>query len=317
MATQTSDADVLQVALVHLRDHCALQQAGWIGAQATDAAPVCTSVVAEGECNIEPTQERVRDAVLQRRPVCHEDTSYVPVVDDDVVQGVLLLRRAAAPLTAAEFAEAEALGSLVVVLLRNVAMYASLETLVAQEMTRVVEREASMQLVLDSMTEGLLVCDPSGTIGPIRSRAVSVWFGEPTANMKLADYFADPVAGQWLTMGFDALVDGIMPFAVIADQMPRLVARGDRRYRLGYHPVLVNDEATEVAVTVRDVTAELAQEHADRVNGEIPAIVSILLRDALDFRLLSRRSRRCLRASRCVKCSRRASGLCTRSRATR
>lgn len=282
MASSTSEAEVARVAAEYLIALLGAAQAGWV--TWVDAEPVITAAAAAAEGG-EPSRIACADASAHRHAIVSEGTLYVPIVDGATVCGVIFVRHApgAAPPSLADVATIEAVGSLLVVSLRNVSMFASLETLVAQEMTRVVEREASMQLVLDSMTEGLLVCDISGTIGPIRSRAVSVWFGEPAPNAKLGAYLTDPVARVWLEMGFDALVEGFFPFDLIVHQMPKLVVRGDRSYRLGFHPVLVNDEPAEVVVTVRDVTAELAQAHADQINGEIPVIVAILLRDRLGF----------------------------------
>jgi len=45
-------------------------------------------------------------------------------------------------------------------------------------------------------------------------------------------------------MGFELLGDAIMPFDLVADQMPKLVGRDDRTYRLGFKPVLEDDQLT-------------------------------------------------------------------------
>src|SRR5262249_39716946 len=143
-----------------------------------------------------------------------------------------------------------------------------LENLVAQEMQSAVEREQAIQLVLDSMGDGLLVCDRSGRLTPIRSKTISSWFGEPVAGAHVWDYLAggDEDFRESFAVGFEQLAADEMPFDVCAQQMPQRARRGGRDVEFDYRQVVVDEVFTSVVVGVRDITAELAAERAERVS---------------------------------------------------
>lgn len=273
VSAETVESEVHRVAAEGVRRLLRAESAGWV------------ATTADADAGLLALAE---EASASRRPVVREALICIPVLDEAAVHGVLFARRptGSPEPNEAELRSVESLASFVAVSLKNVTLFSTLETLVAQEMTHVVEREASMQLVLDSMVEGLLVCDVDGTIGPIRSRAVLQWFGEPAPGTTLDAYLGDPVRAPWIAIGFQSFTDAYLPFDLVADQMPRLITRDERSYRLGFQPVTEDERVSQVVVTIRDVTAELAQARADRINGELPTVVGLLVRDRSGFQAL-------------------------------
>ena len=66
----------------------------------------------------------------------------------------------------------------------------AVEELVEREMRSAVTREQAIQLILDSMQEGLLVCDLQGALVGTRSRAILEWFGSSEAFDRIWTYIA-------------------------------------------------------------------------------------------------------------------------------
>lgn len=164
------------------------------------------------------------------------------------------------------------------------ALYAELEALVIREMQTSVEREQAMQLVLDSMHDGLLVCELDGSASPIRSRSMTQLFGEPGAT-KVWDYLSDGHAELALhfEIGWDQVVRDVLPFDIAVSQLPADLHRGDRTYRLAYQRVERDGELARLAVSLRDVTDELAAQRAHELAAELGSVVKSLLADPAGF----------------------------------
>ncbi len=163
--------------------------------------------------------------------------------------------------------------------LKNLSGYTMLEMLVQQEMATTVERELAMQLVLDSMQDGLLVCDLDGTPTEVRSASVTRWLGEIGEGQKLWDYVAgdDKKLETQLSMGYDQLVDGFLPFELCAHQMPKLFERDGRIYELDYQPVHKEGALSEIVVVIADATERIAAERGEADKRELVAIIQSLV----------------------------------------
>jgi len=169
---------------------------------------------------------------------------------------------------------------------RSIGTFGALETLVAEEMATVVQREASIQLILDSMGDGLLVCQPDGGLTEIRSAAATRWFGEPTPAMKLWDYLfpGDAIAAGTLQLGVEQLVDGFFPFDVAADQIASRFHREDHWFGLAFEPVLVDGDLTGLVVTVSDADALVKGERAEADSRELIEVVRQVVVDPSEAR---------------------------------
>lgn len=146
-------------------------------------------------------------------------------------------------------------------------------------------RTASLQLVLDSMGDGLLVCELSGALARERSRIICEWFGPYAPGMLLWDYLApaDPQLHLNLRLGFEQMAADFLPFELAAQQMPTRMTWSGRDFRLSYKQVFEGDVFCRVVLIVRDITAELANERSEQVQRELATIMGHLLKNRDGF----------------------------------
>lgn len=152
---------------------------------------------------------------------------------------------------------------------------------------KVVERTKAIQLVLDSTGDGLVTAALDGTLSQERSAPIAAWFGDYPPGTKAWSLFApdDRRAADGFELGFGDLVDGFMPFEVIAEQLPKQVEREGRIHRFTYKGVGAGADGSpeRVLVVVRDATAEVAAERAAREARELQTVAGHLLRDREGF----------------------------------
>jgi signal transduction histidine kinase len=149
---------------------------------------------------------------------------------------------------------------------------------------KVRERTRAIQLVLDSTGDGLLTVLPDGTLGGEASRAVTAWFGPVPVGAAAGGYlFSDDVKRAELALTISDMVDDVLPFEVIAAQAPRTIERDGRTLRIGYRPVVEDGVLVRVLLMIRDASAEVAAERAERHARELVAMVEHLLRDKAAF----------------------------------
>jgi two-component system, chemotaxis family, sensor kinase CheA len=151
---------------------------------------------------------------------------------------------------------------------------------------RVRERTGAIQCMLDAIGDGLLLCDLRGVLLPERSRAIDLWFGPaPEGEVTLWDRLAphDPTLSAWIRLGYEDLVSEVLPFEVAAAQLPRRLTAQGRTLELEAHAVREGDRLLRVLLTLRDVTAVLAQQEAERLQRELIVVASHALRDPMNF----------------------------------
>lgn len=207
----------------------------------------------------------------------------IPVLDGDAAHGVLYVEGSL--FAASDRAILSRLARHIVIAFNNAALFTTLEQMVEQEMTRVVESEASMQLVLDSMAEGLIVCDRQGTLTPVHSKTATEWLGVAPEGALVWDHlFPDDEPGRAsFQVSFEMLAEDELPFDLTSHQMPQSMVRAGRHYQLAYQQVCRDEQFAEVVITLRDVTVELERARVDRLHQQLPTIVGHLLRDRAGF----------------------------------
>lgn len=143
----------------------------------------------------------------------------------------------------------------------------------------------NLQGVLDSMREGLVVCDREGALTGIESKAAVAWFGKPSSGMLLWDYLFEEDGDQksQFQAAFEQLSEDFLPFELSVAQLPKRFSRGDRTYGMNCHQVMRDGEFVGTVFTIADITLELEQQQIQSLNRELPAIVGTLLRDREGF----------------------------------
>jgi HPt (histidine-containing phosphotransfer) domain-containing protein/uncharacterized membrane-anchored protein YhcB (DUF1043 family) len=162
----------------------------------------------------------------------------------------------------------------------------NLEEIVDRRTRALQDRDRSMQLVMDSMTEGLLTVDLQGQPRGERSKTMTDWFGTPAAAAPVWRYFYDAVeSSEALTfeVGFSQLAEDCLPFEVSAAQMPQQLERAGRTYALEFRPVHEAEQLAAVLIVVRDVTEQIAALHAEKRAREDQKLIGNLLRDKVGF----------------------------------
>lgn len=174
-------------------------------------------------------------------------------------------------------ADVAELGPLVASLVDGVEMYQALDLVVQQEMTAAVLREEHIKLLMDSMTDGLVVCALDGTVTGTQSRAARDLLGD-CEGAKIWDVLApdDPAMTR---LAYEQVAENLLPFEVSASLLPTELERDDRVLRMSYGEVVEGGEFVYVMLLVRDATAEVAAERADAERRQLTNIVSHLIAD--------------------------------------
>lgn len=169
--------------------------------------------------------------------------------------------------------------------LANLSTYRSLESLVEEEMTAAVRREEHIELLMDSMSDGLVVCELNGTVTGTQSRAARELLGN-CQGKKIWDVLSGEGDPDMAEVAYEQLAENVLPFDVSAAMMPRQLEHEDRVLRLTYSEVVEAGTLAYVMVHVRDATAEVAAEKADSERRQLTNIVSHLIADHAGFTAL-------------------------------
>jgi PAS domain S-box-containing protein len=166
----------------------------------------------------------------------------------------------------------------------ELAVHAALEE-VEQGHAELARANENLQGVLDSMREGLVVCDRDGVLTGTQSKTAVTWFGPSSAGLRLWDYLFEEQSEQKSTFqaAFDQLTEDFLPFELSVAQFPKRFTRGDRTYGVNCHQVIRDADFAGMVFTIADITLELEQEQIQNLNRELPAIVGNLLRDRDGF----------------------------------
>ena len=158
---------------------------------------------------------------------------------------------------------------------------ANLERKVDERTHELDERNRGMRLVLDNVAQGFVTIDLAGRMASERSAIVDQWFGTPAPDATIPEYLADhaPAFADSLALGLSQMADGILPFELTLDQMPRRFTAGGRTFDVLYTAVGAAAPADTLLVIFNDVTEHMARERAEREQKDLIAIFQRILVD--------------------------------------
>jgi len=162
---------------------------------------------------------------------------------------------------------------------------ASLEETVRQRTAELARRGDEMRLVLDNVDQGLVTLERDGTLGAERSAAFDRWFEDVPAHAPLSEALApeDENLSLSFVLGWETLIEDVLPIELCLEQLPRLVEIEHRKLALAYRPILVDGKLDRVLLIVTDVTAELQRAAAETEQKELLAAFERVSRDRSGF----------------------------------
>ncbi len=146
-------------------------------------------------------------------------------------------------------------------------------------------RNNELRLVLDNVSQGLLVIDRDGVIVSERSASIDSWFGVPSSGATLWSYLErhDAKVAKMARLGWFAVCDGLLPLELNLEQMPKALRVGERAYELAYEPILSGRELRKALIVVSDVTDRLSAQRVETEQREFIAMLDRILRDRTGF----------------------------------
>jgi two-component system chemotaxis sensor kinase CheA len=164
-------------------------------------------------------------------------------------------------------------------------MNRTLEIKVQERTRELAERNRDMRLVMDNVNQGFLTVSIAGKLAKERSAIVDRWFGSYEGDTLFSDYIAksDPFYAVSFKMGYEALIEDILPRELCIEQLPARLRREGREYRCSYFPILKGEQLGGLLIVINDVTAELLHARQESERKEILAMFEALTKDRSGF----------------------------------
>ena len=156
-----------------------------------------------------------------------------------------------------------------------------LERIVQSRTAEVEASNRAIRLILDTVGQGFVTIDLEGTPSVERSAAVDRWFGPPIPGEKLWDWLgrSDPSVGPSLHLGWEGVLEDILPIELSLTQLPSGMRLGETHLRIAYTPVLEDGRLSRALVVLTDITAEVARARIEGERRDLMAIFDRALSD--------------------------------------
>lgn len=164
-------------------------------------------------------------------------------------------------------------------------MNRTLELKVEARTSELASRNRDMRLVLDNVHQGFLTVSAKGILAQERSTIVDRWFGsyEPEAEFSAYIGQTDPLYAGSFEMGYEAILEDILPRELCIEQLPARLRSGGREFRCSYSAILKDARFDGLLIVINDVTAELLHVRQEGERKEILAMFESLSRDRAGF----------------------------------
>jgi two-component system, chemotaxis family, sensor kinase CheA len=164
-------------------------------------------------------------------------------------------------------------------------MNRTLEIKVEERTRELGQRNRDMRLVMDNVNQGFLTVSRSGKLAQERSAIVDQWFGSYDGDTLFNDYVAkvDPIYALSFRMGYEALIEDILPRELCIEQLPARLSREGREYRCSYFAISKGEQIDGLLIVINDVTSELLHARQEAERKEILAMFEALTKDRTGF----------------------------------
>lgn len=146
-------------------------------------------------------------------------------------------------------------------------------------------RNRDMRVVLDHVNQGLLTISRDGHVSAERSAMVEKWLGsiEPNATFWGHLEAHDPNFAGTLKLGWEAVLEDILPLELTLDQMPKKAVINGRHFEFEYRPIHEGQTIGSLLIVMSDVSDRIAREKASAHEREVMAMFRAIQRDKQGF----------------------------------
>jgi HPt (histidine-containing phosphotransfer) domain-containing protein/HAMP domain-containing protein len=161
----------------------------------------------------------------------------------------------------------------------------TLEQRVDERTRELASRNRELRLVLDTVNEGLLGLTPDGRLAPEHSAIIDRWFGPYPSRARFGDYMMafDRAFAETFELGYEALLEGVLPRELCLAQLPARLRHGQREYKVAYLPIGEGGRDSGLLIVVTDVTEQLQLAQQDAEQRELLAVFQGFTRDRAGF----------------------------------
>ncbi|MBT9587007.1 Hpt domain-containing protein [bacterium] len=152
-----------------------------------------------------------------------------------------------------------------------------LDKIVQQRTQEVDARNQDMRLVLDNVGQGLFTMNLDGTMSGERSSILAEWLGPSRPGQTFWEHLAvhDGEFSAQFCIGWEAILEDILPLPLLLDQLPSTLELPDRTLRLDYTPIMETPAKIalhKLLVVISDITAQLHREQAELERQEMMTV---------------------------------------------
>jgi two-component system, chemotaxis family, sensor kinase CheA len=161
----------------------------------------------------------------------------------------------------------------------------NLEALVAARTAELSARNEAMRIVLDNVEEGLATINLDGSLARETSASFARWFGAPVDGATLGQHMArvNEDAGLTFRLGWDSIIEDVLPWELSLEQMPRKLRTNGRHYELTYRPIMQDSKLNAALMVVADVTELLERERRAAEQQEALKVFEHIMQDRHGF----------------------------------
>ena len=169
-------------------------------------------------------------------------------------------------------------------------MNRTLENKVEKRTAQLAQKNRDMRLVLDNIDQGFVTLNVDGMMAMERSRVVDEWFGGYAKPLPIWEYLAkhSPQFAEQFQVGWDQVVEDILPIDVALDQLPERLTCGLKTFSVRCLPFSQDNKLEGILVVIADITERLAHERDEADQHDLMQAFSKVMLDRSGFSLFLR-----------------------------